>query len=61
MLEMAAHSMTIIEKGYDAVWDSNLLKFSYPYFREGIELVGNLIREKGIYVRLIVEATKKKH
>ena len=59
MLEMAAHSMTIIEKGYDAVWDSNLLKFSYRYFREGIKLVGNLIREKGIYVRLIVEATKE--
>ena len=59
MLEMAAHSMTIIENGYDAVWDSNLLKFNSKYFREGIEFVGNLIKERGIYVRLVVEVTKE--
>ena len=59
MLEMAAHSMTIIENGYDAVWDSNLLKFNSKYFREGIEFVGNLIKERGIYLRLVVEVTKE--
>jgi hypothetical protein len=57
MLEMVFHSMTIIEKGYDTVWDANMFNFTRMYFQEGIEYVEKLITDKGIRIRLIVEAT----
>jgi hypothetical protein len=57
MLEMVFHSMTIIEKGYDTVWDANMFNFTIMYFQEGIEYVEKLITDKGIRIRLIVEAT----
>lgn len=57
MLEMVFHSMTIIEKGYDTVWDANIFDFTRKYFQEGMEYVGKLITDKGIRIRLIVEAT----
>jgi hypothetical protein len=57
MLEMVFHSMTIIEKGYDTVWDANMFNFTRMYFQEGIEYVEKLITGKGIRIRLIVEAT----
>lgn len=31
MLEMVFHSMTIIEKGYDTVWDTNMLNFIHIF------------------------------
>jgi hypothetical protein len=58
MLEMVYHSMTIIEKGYDTIWDSAMLCFLRKYFREGMKFIENLILEKGIKIRLIIEATK---
>jgi len=57
MLEMVFHSMTIIEKGYDTVWDANVLNFIGKYFQEGIEYVEKLVRQNGIKIRMIVEAT----
>jgi hypothetical protein len=57
MLEMVFHSMTIIEKGYDTVWDANMFNFTRMYFQEGMEYVEKLITDKGIRIRLIVEAT----
>lgn len=57
MLEMVFHSMTIIEKGYDTVWDANMFNFTRMYFQEGMEYVEKLISDKGIRIRLIVEAT----
>lgn len=57
MLEMVFHSMTIIEKGFDTVWDDNLFNFTRKYFREGMEFVEKLITDKGIRIRLIVKAT----
>ena len=57
MLEMVFHSMTIIEKGYDSVWDANMFNFTRMYFQEGMEYVEKLITAKGIRIRLIVEAT----
>ncbi len=59
MLEMVFHSMTIIEKGYDTVWDANVLNFIGKYFQEGIEYVEKLVRQNGIKIRMIVEATIK--
>ena len=57
MLEMVFHSMTIIEKGFDTVWDANMFNFTRMYFQEGMEYVEKLITDKGIRIRLIVEAT----
>ncbi len=57
MLEMVFHSMTIIEKGYDTVWDANMFNFTRMYFQEGMEYVEKLTTDKGIRIRLIVEAT----
>jgi hypothetical protein len=57
MLEMVFHSMTIIEKGYDTVWDANVFNFIRKYFQEGMEYVEKLIKQNGIRIRLIVEAT----
>ncbi len=57
MLEMVFHSMTIIEKGYDTVWDENMFNFTRKYFQEGMEYVEKLIKQNGITIRLIVEAT----
>jgi hypothetical protein len=57
MLEMVFHSMTIIEKGYDTVWDVNLFNFIARYFQEGMEYVEKLVKQNGIRIRLIVEVT----
>jgi len=57
MLEMVFHSMTIIEKGYDTVWDANVLNFIGKYFQEGMEYVEKLVKQNGIKIRMIVEAT----
>lgn len=57
MLEMVFHSMTIIEKGYDTVWDANVFNFITNYFQEGMEYVEGLITQNKINIRLIVEAT----
>lgn len=57
MLEMVFHSMTIIEKGYDTVWDANVFNFIRNYFQEGMEYVEKLITQNRIKIKLIVEAT----
>ena len=57
MLEMVFHSMTIIEKGYDTVWDVDIFNFIRNYFQEGMEYVEKLITQNRIRIRLIVEAT----
>jgi transcriptional regulatory protein LevR len=57
MLEMVFHSMTIIEKGYDTVWDANMFNFTRMYFQEGMEYIEKLITDKGMRIRLIVETT----
>lgn len=57
MLEMVFHSMTIIEKGYDTVWDMNVFNFITKNFQEGMEYVEKLIEQNGIRIRLIVQAT----
>ena len=52
MLEMAVHSMSIVEKGYDSVWDANMINFISKYFTNGIAHMEELVREKGIKLRL---------
>ena len=59
MLEMAVHSMSIVEKGYDSVWDANMINFISKYFTNGIAHMEGLVREKGIKLRLLVEVTKE--
>lgn len=58
MLEMVYHSMTIIEKGYDTVWDSNMLNFITTYFSEGSKFMEKLIQEKGIKLRIIIQTNE---
>ncbi len=59
MLEMAYHSMTIVEKSYETIWDSNMLYFTMKYFREGMDFVEKLVKERGIKMRIIIQTTKE--
>lgn len=55
--EMAGHSINICEKGYDIVWDKLMATFVKKYFTEGLLILDNQAKEKGLKRRLIVEAT----
>ena len=57
MLEMVLHSIAIVEKGYDIVWNANMFNFTRMYFQEEMEYVEKLFSDKGIRIGLIVEAT----
>ena len=59
MLEMVLDSFNIAEKGFNAVWDPIMYSFVYNYFKEGIHLLENQTKEKGIKLRVIVEITKE--
>ena len=59
MLEMVYHSMTIIERGFDTVWDSNMLYFTMKYFKEGVDFAEKLVKERGIKMRIIIQTTKE--
>ena len=59
MLEMVYHSMTIIERGFDTVWDSNIIYFTMKYFKEGVDFAEKLVKERGIKMRIIIQTTKE--
>ena len=46
MLEMVFHSMTIIEKGFDTVWDANMFNFTRMYFMREWNMLKNSSRIK---------------
>lgn len=59
MLNMIYDSINITEKGYDAVIDSAMLKFTMSNFIHGIDLIDKRVKEKGIRVRTIFDITKE--
>ncbi len=59
MLNMIYDSISITEKGYDAVIDSAMLKFTMSNFMHGIELIDKRVKEMGIRVRTIFDITRE--
>lgn len=54
---MTWHSVNIGEKGYDILWDKSMAFFIQKYFTDGLKILENQTKEKGLKLRLIVEAT----
>ena len=58
MMQMALHSFSIAEQGYNTVWDSEMLDYVIDHFRDGLDLLEKGIREKGIKFQIITEISK---
>jgi hypothetical protein len=58
MLDMIHDSISITEKGYDAVIDSSMLNFTISNFKEGMDLIAKRAQDKGIRVRAIFDVNK---
>jgi len=56
---MIFDSMSIVEKGYDTVWDSVMLNFALKYFRDGFDVIESQIKDRRLQIRIIVESTKE--
>jgi len=57
--EMIFDSMSIVEKGYDTVWDTVMLNFSMKYFKDGLEFIESQIKDKDLKIRIIIEGSKE--
>lgn len=55
VLEMVADGLNSTELGYNTVWDAEMCKWASKYFVQGLELVRQRVKEKGIKCRLITE------
>lgn len=55
MLEITLDGLNSTELGYNTVWDADMCKWASKYFVEGLELVGQRVKEKGIRCRLITD------
>ncbi|WP_148687081.1 hypothetical protein [Candidatus Nitrosocosmicus hydrocola] len=55
MLEITMDGLNKCEIGYNTVWDAEMCKWASKYFVEGLELVRQRVREKGIKCRLITQ------
>jgi len=55
MLEITIDGLNSTEIGYNTVWDAEMCKWASKYFVEGLELVKQRVKEKGIKCRLITE------
>jgi len=58
MMQMAVHSFSIAEKGYNTIWDSEMLDYATDNFRDGLDLLEERIREKDIKFQIITEISK---
>ncbi len=58
MLSLAMDGINVAVHGFDIVWDELNAKSVRKNFKDGLEFGNNQIRQKGLKVRLIVEATK---
>ncbi len=55
MLEITANGLNSPEIGYRSIWVAEMCKWASKYFVEGLELVRQLVKEKGIKYRVIIE------
>jgi hypothetical protein len=53
MLEIIADGLNSPEIGYRTIWVAEMCKWASKYFVEGLELVRQLVKEKGIKYRVI--------
>jgi hypothetical protein len=55
MLEITMDGLNKCEIGYNTVWDTEMCKWASKYFVEGLGLVKQRVKEKGIKCRLITQ------
>jgi len=55
MLEITIDGLNSPEIGYRTIWVAEMCKWASKYFVEGLELVRQRVKEKGIKCRLITE------
>lgn len=55
MLEITMDGLNKCEIGYNTVWDAEMCKWASKYFVEGLGLVKQRVKEKGIKCRLITQ------
>src|SRR3954469_19527162 len=58
MLDMIYDSISITDKGYDAVIGSSMFNFTTSSFKQGIDLIAKKAQDKGIRVRTIFDVNK---
>lgn len=55
LLEIVTDGINQCELGYNTVWDAEMCKWASKYFEEGLDLVKQKVKEKGIRCRLTTE------
>jgi hypothetical protein len=55
VLEIVVDGINQCEIGYNTVWDAEMCKWASKYFAEGLDLVKQKVKEKGIRCRLITQ------
>jgi hypothetical protein len=55
VLEIVVDGINQCEIGYNTVWDAEMCKWASKYFVEGLDLVKQKVKEKGIKCRLITQ------
>ena len=58
MLEMTRYGFSIVDKGFDCLWDAEFVSILPSYFADGVSEATRLVNEKGIKVRVITEIKK---
>lgn len=59
MLDLVVDAVGVTETGYDTVIDSVMYNFLLRYFKHGIDLIDKRIKETGVKMRMIVDATSE--
>jgi hypothetical protein len=58
MLEMTRYGFSIVDKGFDCLWDAEFVSILPNYFADGVSEATRLVNEKGIKIRVITEIKK---
>jgi two-component system sensor histidine kinase VicK len=55
MLEMTRYGFSIVNNGFDCLWDAEFVSILPTYFADGVRDATNLVTKKGIKIRVITE------
>lgn len=58
MLEMTRYGFSIVDKGFDCLWDAEFVSILPIYFADGVSEATKLVNEKGIKIRVLTEIKK---
>jgi len=58
MLEMTRYGFSIVDKGFDCLWDAEFVSILPIYFADGVSEATRLVNKKGIRIRVITEIKK---